>query len=273
MLFKWFRPIKSPIRKGLAAAWVELSEGLTNLAPIELDHFVIRPSRRFNGLISVWITMRSVNSKGVRHRCGHRGTCIAIGASFSCLAQLYQVRVGSGIVTENQLMKKLLLALGICVGALSGASGATYSLADMTPHVIAPGSPYSGSFVLANAGYDASTETIIGAVAGFALQDPNSFFGGREDVVVSLEGDFFASVVNFASATLGGAVNLTYLADGVLKFSITSAPGSVPSFLTLSALQWTTAPKTSRVPDGGSMMALLGLSILGLGCVGRRVHA
>lgn len=170
-------------------------------------------------------------------------------------------------------MKELMLAIGICVGAVCSASAATYSIADVTPHTIAPGSPYSGSFVLASAGYDSSTETIIGAVAGFALQDPMGLFGGREDVVVSLEGNFFASAVNFASTTLGGAVNLTYLADGVLGFTITSAPGSVPSFLTISALQWTTAPKTSRVPDGGSMMALLGISILGLGCVGRRVRA
>lgn len=170
-------------------------------------------------------------------------------------------------------MKKLLIALGICALSAIGSQAATYNLNDFGPHVIAPGSPYSGSFNLLTTAYNPASETIVSAVAGFALQDPNGLFGGPEEVTVTLDGNFFASAQNFSTTTLGGAVNLTLLADNVLAFTVTSGPGSVPTILSIAALQWTTAPRTSPVPDGGSMMALLGLSVLGLGWVGRRVRA
>ena len=173
-------------------------------------------------------------------------------------------------------MKKLLLTIGVCVLAACGAKAATYSLADVGPHTIAPGTPYSGTFNLLSAGgYNPAAESIVSAVAGFAIHDPNNLFGGPEEITVTLDGNFFASASNFAATSLGGAVNLTYLADNVLTFTVTSGPGSVPSVLTLAALQWITGPKTqpTAVPDGGSMMALLGLSVLGMGWVGRRIRA
>lgn len=173
-------------------------------------------------------------------------------------------------------MKKLLLTAGMCVLATFGAKAATYNLNDLIPHDISVGSPYTSSFNLLSApGYNPAAESIVSAVAGFSIQDPNGFFGGPEEITITLDGNFFASANNFASASLGGAVNISYLADNVLSFTITSGPGSVPSRLTLAALQWTTGPKTEpqSVPESGSMMALFGLSVLGLGWAGRRIRA
>ena len=161
--------------------------------------------------------------------------------------------------------------------AAFGSKAATYSLLDLTTHNIAVGSPYTGTFNLLSApGYNPGAESIVSAIVGFDIQDPNGFFGGGpEEVTVALDGNFFASANNFAAVSLGGAVNLTYLGDNVLGFTITSSPGSVPSRLTIAGLQWTTGPKTpvTSVPDGGSVMALLGLSVMGLGYAGRRMRA
>ena len=173
-------------------------------------------------------------------------------------------------------MKKLLLTAGMCVLATFGAKAATYNLADFNSHDVGVGSPYTGSFNLLSApGYNPGGESIISAMAGFTIIDPNGFFGGPEEVTITLDGNFFASANNFSAVSLGGSVNIAYLADDVLSFTITSTPGSVPSRLTLAALQWTTGPKTQppSVPDGGSMMALFGLSVLGLGWAGRRIRA
>ncbi len=181
----------------------------------------------------------------------------------------------NGIVAEKtKTMKKLITIIGLCAFGLINSQAATYNLLDATPHTISPGSPYSGTFNLLDAvGYNPASESIISAVAGFSLHDPNGLFGGPEQITVTLDGNFFASASNFSTTTLGGAVNLTYLADNVLTFTITSGPGSVPTVMDLAGLQWVTGPKSQPVPDGGSMMTLLGFSVLGLSWVSRRARA
>jgi hypothetical protein len=170
-------------------------------------------------------------------------------------------------------MKRILAIIGsgLILGALSVNAG-SYSLSDLTSHLIAPGTSYSGTFSLV---YPASEE-IIGAQAGFFLQDGSAggpFPGGSESVTINLDGTFFGSAVNFVSVFVGGSVNLSLLDDNTLVYTIISDSSSaVPTYLQGAILNWQTGPKTLPVPDGTSAIALLGLAMAGLSWAGKRMR-
>lgn len=146
--------------------------------------------------------------------------------------------------------------------------------------LVMPGTTYSSSFVLNGVdGFDSNAHEVTKASALFFVSD---FSGGGlasspETVTIELEGSFFASAQNYIGfLTLGGAIgNLAMLGDGVLGYSITAgdSTGEIPVTLNLAQLVFEFGDKTQPVPDGGSMMALLGLSVLGLGWASRRVRA
>lgn len=175
-------------------------------------------------------------------------------------------------------MKKTLVILVAALVAVVNASaipGPHVVFGDFTGFVAANTSQ-SGAFNLAAAipAYNPGTEEITGATVSFVLQDLSAGGLGQETVTIDLEGNFFGSAQNFSIVGLAGVVNLNLLNDNVLTYNVVSGPGSVVGTLVASAvLQFDSALKTQSVPDGGSMMALLGLSVLGLGWAGRRVRA
>lgn len=180
------------------------------------------------------------------------------------------------IVAEqtNKNMKKLFHIIALSASMVVGVSATQYSLADLSAVDFGVGNPYQKTFNLNDApGFSADPGVIISAFIGLTIIDPANFFGGSEEVTVTLDGTFFAAGSNFASFQPGGAISVSLLADDTLFVEITSSPGSIASRVTMAALQWTTGPGTQPVPDGGSMMALLGLSVLGLGWASRRVRA
>ena len=72
--------------------------------------------------------------------------------------------------------------------------------------------------------------------------------------------------VNFDSSDLAGMTILTDInADGILGYTITATKGNF--FVTDAELD-----VTATVPDGGATMALLGLGLLGLSGVARKLH-
>lgn len=177
----------------------------------------------------------------------------------------------------------LLSTLVICLGTLN-SFGASYTIEEIGVGgvLINPGSSASGTFNLPAEGvnttpggpaYDPSSSEVVFAEAQFVLLELGK---GPESITITLDNTFFASVNNFLTfAGLGGDVEVSLLADNSLDWKVTSASGStfIPSVLISARLDFTTGPKTQAVPDGGSMMALLGLSVLGLGWASRRVRA
>lgn len=174
-------------------------------------------------------------------------------------------------------MKKILSILAVALGiAVSPSHGA--SITDVPNAIINPGNSYSGTFDLTTQGFNPSLHEVTSANAFFVLSDVSGFPGGPENVTINLDGSFFASAVNFIGTIVAGGsiLNLSLLNDGSVGYEVVAAsgPGHVLTVLSLAQLNFEFGAKTiPSVPDGGSMMALLGLSVLGLGWAGRRVRA
>ncbi len=176
-------------------------------------------------------------------------------------------------------MKKTLSVLAVVLAiAFNGSAipGDHVVFGDFTGFVAA-NTTKDGNFYLSSSipSYDSANEEITSATVSFVLQDLSAFGLGKETVTISVDGEKIGSAEGFSLVGLAGTVvNLSLLDDNVLVYKIVSGPGSVVGTLVASAvLQFTSAPKTQSVPDGGSMMALLGLSVLGLGWASRRVRA
>ena len=167
--------------------------------------------------------------------------------------------------------------------ATPGAQAATYSFDSVNVPIYVPANCLFGvTWDLISLGYDSDNEQITSAESYFTVIDlapgpfnPNNALGdgGNEQAVIKLDGNDFADIGNFVYSILGGSVNFSWVADGILEWKVTEASGLTGFILTDATLTVITGPKTQAVPDGGSMMALLGLSVLGLGWASRRVRA
>jgi hypothetical protein len=170
-------------------------------------------------------------------------------------------------------MKKILFALGVVAAMAFNSQAASYSVNGNWLGLVLPNSSEGGDFIVP-AGVPSVGEEIVSAYATFILVDQSVLGLANETITVSLDGDFFASAQNFFVAGLTGGVNLSFLDDGVVEYKVASGAGNgVGTLLVSAVLNITTGPATQPVPDGGSMMALLGLSVLGLGWASRRVRA
>ena len=152
------------------------------------------------------------------------------------------------------------------------SNAATYTFDSIDfPIFVAPYGSIGGTWNLNDRGYSSSAEDVISAEAFFTLSDASNF--GNETAVVSLDGVDIASANNFVGVMLGGLVSVTIAQDGIVNWLVKETSGLFGFAITDATFTVETATRTQRVPDGGSMMTLLGLSVLGLGWVGRRVRA
>lgn len=170
---------------------------------------------------------------------------------------------------------RILALMAICqVGSLTAYSN-SYAISDLSSHIIAPS--FSGLFDLdGSTGFKPGAEAINSASVVFAIAN---FTAGSPNVEISLDGSFFSSGKTFSSDFLGGNVTLGFAADtSILRYTITSSIQSpVPKFLQGSFLKFSTDQRPTdpptRVPDGGTTMALLGIGLVGVGCLRRRLQA
>lgn len=173
-------------------------------------------------------------------------------------------------------MKKILAIGALLAVAALGVNAASYSIDSVNSPIFVPANGSTGgTFDLNALGYSSANEQITSAEAFFTLFDfaggPGD--GGDETAVVSLDGLEIGSASNFFIAGIGGSISFTLVADGIVNWVVKETSGLTGFALTDATLTVETAPRTQLVPDGGSMMALLGLSFLGLGWAGRRVRA
>lgn len=125
--------------------------------------------------------------------------------------------------------------------------------------------------LVAQSAWSGIGEEITSATLAVSLLDPRGVLGPIETVSILLDGNFWKSPADFIAATVGGSINVSLLNDDN-KLSIELQPVGGPVQFSWYSLSFDTGPKTQPVPDGGFMMALLGLSVLGLGWASRRVR-
>jgi len=126
-------------------------------------------------------------------------------------------------------------------------------------------------------GYDPDSETITFAVAQFTIVD---WDGGSESVTVELGPNAFASssgTFGMGFTILGGMVlGNAYVdlnADGILGYTIEWTAGTSAFTASAASLTAFTAAKSPlpSVPDGGLTVALLGMGLVSLNWLNRRL--
>jgi len=174
---------------------------------------------------------------------------------------------------------KSAVAIGMVAFGLGSINLDAAQITHTPGAVINPGFSFSSFFDLTTQGFNSSLHEVTSASALFVVTDVSGFPGGPENITIELDGSFFASAVNFiGSVVAGGSIlNLSLLNDGSLGYEVIAAagPGHVFTVLNVAVLNFEFGNKTpvTSVPDGGSVMALIGLSVMGLGYAGRRMRA
>ena len=134
---------------------------------------------------------------------------------------------------------------------------------------------YEGTFNIAEDGYNPTTHQVSSAVVMFAFGDDND--SAYEEVSVDLglvEGAFGKQ---FNVLTLfGGDLKIGLVqdlsADGILNYKINMESGDFYLGYASLVAQATVRPQNA-VPDGGATAALLGLGLLGLSVIRRKMRS
>lgn len=175
-------------------------------------------------------------------------------------------------------MKKILLIIGAFAMGIIASNAAVYTADSVNSPIFIPANgSYGGTWDINAMGYNAVNEQITSAEAFFTLFDfangPGD--GGNETAVVSLDTLVIGTASSFFLAGIGGSVSVTLFEDGIVNWLVEETSGLSGFALTDATFTVVTAGRTpgNNVPDGGSMMAMLGLSVLGLGWVSRRIRA
>jgi hypothetical protein len=167
-------------------------------------------------------------------------------------------------------MRKLLSSLAVFAVATISAHAITYTDTDVFAAFLTQGQSYSGTFNIANKGFDPSTETVTSAEAWFLVSDDIDplrsewvkFTIGALDSYGPFEVDFLS--------VFGGSISGTALfdlnTDGILSYKITSTSGDFWAF----GADLHAHAEAKNVPDAGTTAALLGVSVIGVALLTRR---
>jgi hypothetical protein len=166
-------------------------------------------------------------------------------------------------------MKKILLLASIVVGLLAANAGAiTYTTytdtnsGDVYFNGLFGVNSHTDSFNITNHGYDHATEHVYSATAEFRFEDN---FGFSESLSVVLGGSPFEQTGSFSnwitlSDSVVGSALFDLSADGIVSYTITRTDGEF--YLRNATL--TAVAGSNSVPDGGTTLALLGMSVIGV---------
>lgn len=168
---------------------------------------------------------------------------------------------------------KTLFALSAAlIGFGSVASAAVYTdVKYIVEHLDGENPSYSGSFDITKYGqFSPGSEEVVSATVSFL------FFGinyNNDPISIDVAGDAFTGGKFFLLQLVGGSLSnaLSALnADGKIDFSVSINQGG--AWLKAARIDAVTRP-IRAVPDSASTLALLGVGILGLAAVRRRIGA
>jgi len=186
-------------------------------------------------------------------------------------------------------MKKLLMGFGVAgvlgCGVVGGRANSYWDIDSIGQSLDAGSASYSSTFNIGagdgdfgdQAGYDATSEQIVSATASFVFLSLND--NSRQSVSIDLGTTPFVSSgsVPVLFSVFNGAVSGQILQDlsdtGVITYNIRWENGA--AFEAESAgLYAESRPKDrDNVPDGGGTLGLLGLGLIGVRWMSRRVRA
>jgi hypothetical protein len=145
---------------------------------------------------------------------------------------------------------------------------------------------YYGEFNIADWGYNSANQEVTSASVWFALADDATdvkdaldLKGYTETVKIDLGsasgyiGPVEVDLASLLSGAVTGSLLVDLSADGILKYTISKTSGDF--YIGFAKLVADATPKApgSRVPDGGATAALLGLALLGLSAVRRKMRS
>ena len=188
-------------------------------------------------------------------------------------------------------MKKAILSMVTGVTLLAGGSALAIQYIDTNPadtrldanyfYGLNPlyNPSYTGGWDLLNEGYDPLTEQINSAVATFKLNDANGF---SESYTITIDGNAFLTGGSFSTTLLGtisvgdsvgGTALVTLDATGLLSYTVTANSGVFWLKEATLTAEASGRPQTdpTTVPDGGASLALLGMGLIGLGALKRKL--
>ena len=177
-------------------------------------------------------------------------------------------------------MIKKILALTVGSALLIGSNALAITYTDEnTVDVLFNGTgnnggvtSHSSSFNL-TPGYNPVTHTLTSATAVFTMYDVN----GDEGFNITVEGDLFVTQGSFsASIDVGGSIVGALLGnldeDGILNYTITRTGGNFWLWnAKLTAEGQERQPSTNGVPDGGATLTMLGMGLLGVFSIRRKL--
>jgi hypothetical protein len=173
-------------------------------------------------------------------------------------------------------MRTLFLSVGL-FGALLANTASALTYVDNNPADVWLNpfhQSYTGQFNLLGYGYNPAVEHIDSAVVTFTLWDL-PVFGFGESWKIKIEGDLFQTGGNFSgtlnvsdslSASLLGNLNT----DGILDYTVTARCGEF-WLANANLTAETVARKIPRTPDSGATAALVGMGMLSLLGLKRRI--
>lgn len=182
------------------------------------------------------------------------------------------------------LLKKPLALLLAALGFASVSQAAVYVDVDLAGplsyyhlsknDIWSHNDSYQGTFNILNKGYNPAVERVCDADFWFAFAD-DSRSDTSEVVKIKVggltqyQGDVDGTIWNydFVWGSVGGSLLATLSNTGILNYTVKILSGD--TYLKEAGLIATTC----SVPDGGATIALLGMGILGLAAVRRRMTA
>lgn len=170
-------------------------------------------------------------------------------------------------------MNKVVTAIaGMVLAGVVSVQATLYTDIDLIKTKLDQNETYSGTFNIANKGYNSGVESVTSALAQFWLADDLDWPRQSESFTVSLGSDSQWSS-GPVRLLVGDKLNVTLLADlgadGILNYSVTAATGDF--YLLAASLEACTERKPQQVPDGGTTLALLGLGLVGVAGLRRRM--
>lgn len=177
-----------------------------------------------------------------------------------------------------QGFKKTFVILGLVLvsGVLNARANLYYDYDYINAVLSSANVNRNGTFDIAVQGYNPSAESI--AWAGFAFTFIDS--DNNEDTVrISLGHEVVAYEhieygFNIFGGLLAGDALLDLSADGLISYQVRWISGDPFRLMSATLLAETTAnaPVPTRVPDGGTTLAMLGLALLALGWAQKRLR-
>ncbi len=187
------------------------------------------------------------------------------------MSYLSRIKVVSPLRSVIKVLCAAAVGFGFCA---SQANAALYVDNDVILKTLSSSSPsYYGNFNILNQGYNPDTEQVIWAGVAFVFLDSDS----REDTVrISLNGESQGvQHISYGFSVFGGLLSGEALCDlnefGVLSYQVRWLSGDPFLFKTATLLAETSS--NASVPDGGTTVGMLGLALLGLGFVSRKLKA